>query len=284
MAQANQPAVKPEVTPEDTLSAITISSRVPEFWKEQARLWFIQYESVVNSQRLSDEAKYNLVIAKLTREAIQQVSDILLAPPDTGKYQTLKSRLLEVFEESENKQFQKLLTDLELGDQKPSQLLRRMRDLARGKLPDDTLCIMWTGHLPPSIRAVLAVSEVKDLDNLAAVADKILETTRPIDVTEIAQQMKPQSLEPSLSAQLLKEIASLKLQVTKMQRFRPPRNNRSRNTTRESRSHSRDATRDSSRRRTPDSPDWQCYYHYKYGHKANKCVEPCNFTKKYSEN
>ncbi|KAL4718012.1 hypothetical protein ACJJTC_012837 [Scirpophaga incertulas] len=74
---------------------------------------------------------------------------------------------------------------MELGDQKPSQLLRRMRDLARGKIPDHTLRILWQNHLPPSVRAVLAVTEAADMDNLATVADKIMETMSLPQVAEI---------------------------------------------------------------------------------------------------
>lgn len=130
----------------------------PEFWVEQSRLWFVQFEAAVDSQKLSDAAKQNLVVTKLNKSAIQQVSDLLLTPPETKKYQTLKDRLLQVFEESETRQFQKLLSEMELGTQKPSQLLRRMRDLARGKIPDQTLKIMWNSHLPSSVQAVLAVT------------------------------------------------------------------------------------------------------------------------------
>ncbi|XP_050357851.1 uncharacterized protein LOC126778406 [Nymphalis io] len=104
--------------------------------------------------------------------------------PQTKKYDTLKSRLLAVYEESENRQLQKLLSEIDLGDEKPSQLLRRMRDLARRKIPDETLSIMWQCHLPAAVRSVLAVTDVKDLENLATIADKIMENTRPIQIAE----------------------------------------------------------------------------------------------------
>uniref|UniRef100_A0A2A4JWD1 Uncharacterized protein n=1 Tax=Heliothis virescens TaxID=7102 RepID=A0A2A4JWD1_HELVI len=38
--------------------------------------------------------------------------------------------------------------DIHLGDQKPSQRLRRIKDLGRGRFPDDTLRILWMEHLP----------------------------------------------------------------------------------------------------------------------------------------
>ncbi|VVD04218.1 unnamed protein product [Leptidea sinapis] len=88
-------------------------------------------------------------------------------------------------EESENCQLQKLLSEIYLGDEKPSQLLRCMRALARTKIPDETLSIMSQGHLPAAVRSVLAVTDVKDLENLPAIADKTMENTRPLHVAEV---------------------------------------------------------------------------------------------------
>ncbi|KAL0821350.1 hypothetical protein ABMA28_005939 [Loxostege sticticalis] len=231
----------------------------PEFWCDQPRLWFVQCEAILGPQKLSDEARFNLVVAKLGKDVIQQVSDILLKPPETKKFDVLKERLLKAYEESEIRQFQKLLSGMELGDQKPSQLLRRMKDLAREKIPDETLRIMWQGHLPSSVRAVLAVSESQDLENLAAIADKIMETSRPLQVAEV------QSSTLSDSSFILAEIAKLSLKIRDMERsrnhFKRFNNNRSR-----SRSTSR--ARNMSRR-TPDSPDWL----------SMKCVEPCAWKK-----
>ncbi|CAF4741515.1 unnamed protein product [Pieris macdunnoughi] len=77
---------------------------------------------------------------------------------------------------------------MEICDQKPSQLLRRMRDLGREKYLTDvsTLRILWQSHLPTSVRAVLAVSETKDMDNLATVADKIMETSQQSQISEFS--------------------------------------------------------------------------------------------------
>ncbi|CAH2088630.1 unnamed protein product [Euphydryas editha] len=50
-----------------------------------------------------------------------------------GKYKALKNRLVEIFEESQNRQVQKIIGEMDLGGQKPSQLLRRMTYLARNK-------------------------------------------------------------------------------------------------------------------------------------------------------
>ncbi|XP_050352206.1 uncharacterized protein LOC126774712 [Nymphalis io] len=202
----------PSASTASELATVTVSSRIPEFWCDQARLWFVQCEAILTPQKLSDEAKFNLV-TKLGKDVIQQVSDIL-QQLQTKKYDTLKSRLLAVYEESENRQLQKLLSEIDLGDEKPSQLLRRMRDLARGKIPDETLSIMRQGHLPAAVRSVLAVTDVKDLENLATIADKIMENTRPIQIAEVSS--KPSTSADNLSV-LQAQVAQLSLQVMELQ-------------------------------------------------------------------
>lgn len=252
------------------LASITVTSRVPDFWTDQPRLWFVQFEAAVENQKLSDASKHNLVVTKLDKTAIQQVSDIILSPPESRKYNTLKDRLLQVFEESETRQFQKLLGEMELGTQKPSHLLRRMRDLARGKIPDPTLQIMWNRHLPPAVQAVLAVTEVKDLENLAIVADKVMEASRPADVVELASHTT--SPTPITSNDLIAAFEKLSLEVAELRQSRQQFRDRGR-PRRFNRSRSR--TRDGSRSRR--HPDWLCFYHYRYGVKAQRCIEPCNW-------
>lgn len=254
----------------DELSAIQMSSRIPEFWTDQPRVWFIRAEAVLLPQKISDDVQYQMIVSKLGKEAIQQVTDLLISPPETKKYETLKNRLLAIYEESENRQIQKLIREMELGDQKPSQLLRRMRDLARGKIPDETLRILWQSHLPPSVRAVLAVTEAADMDNLATVADKIMETTTQPQIAELSNADQPKGNE-----KILAEIAKLSARIGNMER--------SRNRFRGHSSHrfnQRSQSRSKSQpRRTPESDDWLCFYHFRFRERANKCVQPCTWKK-----
>lgn len=254
------------------VAAVSLTSKIPTFWSDQPRLWFVQFEAVVANQKMSDENKYNLLVTKLVKDNVEQASDVLLAPPETKRYELLKNRLMTVYEESENKQFQRLLSEMELGDQKPSKLLRKMKDLARKKLPDETLRMMWTGHLPASVRAVLAVTEIQELEKLAELADKIMETTRPIEVAEVASQ-KPKPQERDLAAEL-EELRLEVIQLRGRQPWRRPGRDRFRP---RSSSGSRQGT--APRRRSSNDPDWLCNYHFRYGHRANSCLEPCAWKK-----
>ncbi|KAJ8733548.1 hypothetical protein PYW08_001846 [Mythimna loreyi] len=260
---------------ESALAQITVSSRIPDFWKESPRLWFAQFEAVVANQKLGDESRYNLTVAKLSREHVEQVSDIVLSPPDTKKYEALKNRLLVVYEESEVRQVQKLLKELELGDQKPSQLLRRMRDLARNKFGDETLSVLWMGHLPAAVQAVLTVSEVKDLERLATMADKVVETTRFAEIHELSST---KSSTPGTRPNLEDQIAQLTQRLSRLESSRSRGRSFGRDGHRKpnrSASQSRERSGQVKRR----NPDWLCFYHFRYKEKASKCIQPCAWQK-----
>lgn len=252
------------------LAAITLTSKIPDFWTDQPRVWFIRTEAMLAPQKLSDEARYDIIVSKLGKDAIQQVTDLLIEPPPTKKYEALKARLLKIYEESKNRQLQKLISEMELGEQKPSQLLRRMKELAKDKIPDDTLRILWQGHLPSAVRAVLAVSDTKELEHLSTIADNVFETTRAHAVSEISQTQQPAA--SSDTDKILTEIAKINLKIADIEKSRTRRRYRWNNSRSRSASRSRDP---STGRRTPNSPGWLCFYHHRFRAKALKCVEPC---------
>ncbi|GFT76951.1 uncharacterized protein TNCV_1098711 [Trichonephila clavipes] len=102
------------------------------------------------------------------------VSDIVLNPPKSDKYHTLSQRLITQFSDSETQKIKKLLTDLQLGDEKPSHLLRKMKELSNGQLQDDFLQSLCLQRMPPHIQTVLSASS-ESLDKLAIIADKVSE-------------------------------------------------------------------------------------------------------------
>lgn len=199
------------------MATISVISRVSQFWTDHPRLWFLQTEAVLAPQKLSDEAKYHLVITKLSKEAIQQVTDILISPPEIKRYDGLKQRLLAIYEESETRQIQKLISEMELGDQRPSQLLRRKRDLARSKVSDETLKILWQGHLPSAIRGIIAVAESSEFDVLARLAEKVMETTTPARVAEVRCSKFP-STGSSSNDVIIAEIRKINRRINEMQK------------------------------------------------------------------
>lgn len=259
------PTIKPDYS---DMAQVSVMARLPEFWKDQPRTWFIQVEAVLAPQKMGDEARYHLIIAKLNKEVIAQVTDILTDPPACDKYNTLKKRLLEIYEESEERKIKKLIGEMELGDQKPSQLLRRMKDLALNRIPAPTLQILWQCHLPNTVQAILAVTEVKELEKLATVADKIMETSCN-QITEVRASTSAKGDD----SKILSEIAKVTARLARLETASRRDNKRYR-----SRTPSRN--RNSDNWNTQKKPDWQCFYHFRYGKKATKCVKPCSWERR----
>lgn len=269
--QAMPPVIKDEdaESPGMTLAAIGVSNKLPDFWVDMPRLWFAQFEAVMAPQKQGEDTKFNMVIAKLGRDSIQQVSDLLTSPPAENKYAALKERLLQVYEESAERQFQKLVSELELGAQKPTHLLRRMKELGRpAQVSDQTLKSLWLSRMPSSVRAVIAVCQDQSLDSLAAIADKIVENGRSYEIATVNDSTAQVS--PGPLTELVNQMNKLALEVASL-RSEVQQNRRSRSRSRPSyRSRSR-----SRKRRAPGDPGWLCRFHYRYKSKATRCEQPC---------
>ncbi|GFV92957.1 retrovirus-related Pol polyprotein from transposon 412 [Trichonephila clavipes] len=113
-------------------------------------------------------------------------SDLVLKPPKKGKYEALKKRLIEVHSESEDSKIRTLLQGLELEDQRPSQLLTRMRSLAGDNVGEPLLKSLWLGRLPNGTQTILAALN-ESLDQLATVADKINDLTFSPGINSVAE-------------------------------------------------------------------------------------------------
>ncbi|XP_039303210.1 uncharacterized protein LOC120357244 [Solenopsis invicta] len=100
-----------------------------------------------------DDMKYNYVIQCLDEACLAEVSDIVLNPPATDKYHALKDRLIKSFADSAEKKLRRLLNEIDLGDRRPSQLFRQMRDLAQSGVSEEVLKSLWLQRLPQQVQA-----------------------------------------------------------------------------------------------------------------------------------
>ncbi|GFS98290.1 uncharacterized protein TNCV_2208331 [Trichonephila clavipes] len=175
----------------------------------------------ITCQKLRDFV-YSALVANLDAETLSYVSDIVLSPPNSDKYHTLSQQLITQFSDSETQKIKKLLTDLQLGDEKPSHLLRKMKELSNGQLQDDFLQSLWLQRMPPHIQTVLSASS-EPLDKLAIIADKVSEVVGASSTICAATNVPPPSQSSSCSAQptmdsLARQIQELSLQVAELTR------------------------------------------------------------------
>lgn len=266
-----------EATEMATVSAVQL--RLPPFWSKNPRVWFRQIEAQFQLQRIfSQTAMYRHVVASIPSELADTVDDVLDNPPVENAYDYLKKIILQRTMESQSSCLQQLLNAEELGDRRPTQLLHRMRQLL-GANPTEAhsnlLRELFIQRLPANVRMISASAASMTLDNLAELADRIVEHSAPM-VSPVAGPTTPTSgtsIEAKLQA-LTEAVHALHLQS-------PARQSSRRRSS--SRRHSPSATRSTRRRRgsssdSSASPDRDhCWYHRRFGGRATRCTRPCTW-------
>ena len=122
----------------------------------------------------------NYIVASLSPEF---ATDLILRRPADRPYDTLKQQLITRTADSEQRRLQQLFRSEELGDRKPSQLLRRMQQLLGDKAAAADgafLRELFLQRLPSNVRIVLAsTNDAISLEELAQLADKIMDVASP---------------------------------------------------------------------------------------------------------
>ncbi|XP_077485401.1 uncharacterized protein LOC144095600 [Amblyomma americanum] len=159
-----------------------LDMKLPPFWTGEPELWFVQVESQLAARRITaDSTKYHHVVGSLPPATASEVWDLLLTPPEENAYQTLKETLIRRVTPTEPERLQQLLREAELGDRRPSHLLRHMQQLAGGTTASDGRLVreLFLQRLPTSVRIGLTASGERDLAKLAELADKLMAVAVP---------------------------------------------------------------------------------------------------------
>lgn len=253
-----------------------VAVKPPPFWKADPTLWFAQLEAQFSISSITqDDTKFYCVISAIEPEILHAVRDLILTPPTTDKYTTLKNRLIEQHAESEESKIRRLLQGIEIGDQRPSQLLNRMRSLAGEAVGETLLKSLWLARLPTHMQGILAALN-ENLTQLASTADKINELPVCYSVNAASSQppstSQPSFLEQQISA-LTKQVQELSSIVHKQSHSR----DRYQNSHNRNRSPSRNRHHSRNRQYKEPSND-MCFYHTNFGSKARKCSPGCKFS------
>lgn len=239
--------------------------KIPNFISTDPQLWFSMVESTFElaSPRAITESKtkYNYCVASLPPDIALLVRDIILSPDSTDPYLKLKESVISRCGESSTQEIRRLLAGEQLGDRKPSELLRLMQRRADSHNVSDSLLLeLFLQQLPSNIQTILASIEPLTPQKAADVADRIMEIT-PIQINSVRSSPAEHS---EISSTLLEELKSLRKEVAALRR---------------SRSQSRNRNYSKSRNSSPAPGQMNiCWYHQKYKEKATKCKQPCSFS------
>ncbi|BHF67513.1 hypothetical protein SprV_0301054000 [Sparganum proliferum] len=162
----------------DSPDVSTLSFKLPPFTPSNPRVWFRQIEAVFSTSRITSErTRYSYVVQSLPFDVAVDVDDLLDPIPANDPYTQLKNAVIQKVAKSANRMLQELFTQVELGDQTNSQLMRHMRSLLAGShMDDDIFRQIWLDKLPVPMQQVLSMLDTStSVDKVANHADRISE-------------------------------------------------------------------------------------------------------------
>lgn len=252
--------------------AAAVTLKLPPFWPADPELWIAQVEAQFRTRNIvQDSTKYDYIVASLSPDTAGEIRELLLRPPENNKYDSIKQALLKQNEMSDQKRLQELLSKEDLGDRKPTQILRRMRQLVGDTIFDPKMLrALFIQKLPPAVQGIMMTADDNtELGGMAEMADKIIEVTSP-QVNKVS--FSERSPEPASEiSQLREEVSELRQMMSTMMQ-----DSRSHGSQQRQRSNSRGRS-PYPRRRDP-SKHPLCWYHHKFGDKSTKCESPCSWS------
>ncbi len=245
------PAPAPAAPPPPDSYAGSRTAKLPEFYEKDTRVWFEQIEQIL-SQSSDTTKKSSLLIALPT--------DVLLhsGAQATDSFETIKATIISYFDDSTDQNLRKLLREQQLGDRKPSSVLRSLQRLAPNH--EGLVRMRFIEIMPENTRVTLAACmDDLTLEKVAAIADRLVNQTatpRPISNIDC-----PNTLENQI-AELTKVVNALQANQRGRSRDRAP-------------SGGSNFRRDRSRSFKTDGKF--CWYHFRYGSNARSCNSPCSW-------
>ncbi|GFW35016.1 transposon Ty3-G Gag-Pol polyprotein [Trichonephila clavipes] len=124
------------------------------------------------------KTKFNYIIAHLPPEAATIIRDVIMNPDPVEPYEKARTELIKRSGESSHQEIREITHREELGDRRPSELLRVMRRRAEShSVPDDS-CLNFSSSICPfRVQSILAAISPLTLEKAAEVADRVMEVT-----------------------------------------------------------------------------------------------------------
>lgn len=277
---------------------------LPPYNSINPALWLKLVEMAFNAFHIDDESQRIFLTISSLPVAMQSEASDAIAVAGNNTFAALTAHITKSTLVPAQQRIKKLLDDTTIGDRKPTQYLRHLRDLAGSDNGDSSIIrSIFLERLPNRITMIIAPTDDMLLDDIAKTADRIhtymntapdsvnnisqlnpnspafipsvdpiSQITASINAIKIENKSSTETMQQSITA-LQQQMATLSSSITTtltvfQQQISSLQNQRSRNSRSSSRSISRD--RDSS----------ICYYHRKFQDKATKCTTPCSYSSK----
>ncbi|KAH6929323.1 hypothetical protein HPB50_026524 [Hyalomma asiaticum] len=166
------PDAQEDARPSSPAVAAIQNVNLPPFWPSSPCILLLQVEAQFRPQQITSEQTRYWHLVSLPPDVAEDFADILASPHPSHPYNTLKEAIIS--RKSESEQSRPLIVATELGDHRPSTLMRRVRQFAGGT--SATREKVWREsffqRLPQSMVPVLVAADVP-VDTLAEMADRV---------------------------------------------------------------------------------------------------------------
>lgn len=169
--------------------------KIANFFRENPSAWFVQAEVALRNARITTQhSKADFIVEKLDCDVVTQIEDLISHDPvHEDIYDKIKKRILSLYATSSEARLRKLLKGEVLTDGKPSLILGRLRSLNEGRCSDAIMKSIFLDQLAAQCRSALSISSEPDLQKIAEMADRFLESNDP-NKSYIAADTDPKSI------------------------------------------------------------------------------------------
>ena len=267
----NAPQPKPEST-----KSIT----APRFNSADIVTWFTLLDWCFRTNKItSSEEKFCIATNALDDHAYWDFKDVIADVPAAEPYEYFKAQALKRKGTSNDERIRKLLQREEIGDRKPSEYLRHLRNVAGTTGSDELIRTLWMDGLPVSVQAVVAgCRKEATFEELSDIADRVNGVIQP--------KPAPRGRVEPIGSPWQDQITNLNYQMAIMQDQmrdlqvsavdRTERRDEA-NFGRVQRGRRYDRSNSRNRRRSASRNHYICFYHARFGPNAKKCEQPCAF-------
>ena len=235
-----------------------VAVKGPPWYPEDPAMWFNQMNAQFHLAGITkEETKYYHVMQVIPSKVATEARHITgKATYETGDFDKLKAIVIKNYGESNLQRLNMILDTEQMGDRTPSQFYRFLQSKVGDMKVDDTILKnRWLAKLPEKIKTAIS-----GLQKAIANWDELLESAD--NIFEICKDSAP-------------SIAAVS---TDHRQYRRRSNSVSSNCSyRSYRGRSKSPGRRNNRGFDPNGKN--CWYHWRFGDKAQKCAENCQFKK-----
>jgi hypothetical protein len=281
------PVVVPVVVqPLPAMAAPVPNVKLSAYIEKNVTQW-INLSEFAMSRLPEPRDKYECLLRHLPAHIALEVTDVInrhMAIPAAqvdwaANYAEFKTSLIARNTDSDQTALKQLLSNTQRGEAKPTVFLRRLRALTEGREIGCEAIIRQSffSNLPNTVRAALLTLPDHTLDQLATMADSMIEactSDAPVYAVSVGGAVGgvPAPVAPTLSDSQFGILCSMMSSITAdVSALKAKEQKRGRSMSRGR----GDRGRSQSRGRNDEENDDYCWYHNRWGNKATTCKPPC---------